>query len=243
MSVSLTLIDRITARLSDGKALPRPHFAPELSYGRHRGPAKPQSRRAAVAVTLYHCPDQGWVIPLTLRPLSLQHHGGQVCFPGGRVEADETVFQAALREFREEVGVDAKVIRCCGQLSPQYVYASDNLVHPIVAFIEYPEPWNPDPVEVAEVIPLPLSRLLQWLPAVVQNHSESLTQASVRSHPETGQSMPTHDVISHRGVISGGVEVDQLRFRTPAVTWLGHRIWGATVMILDQLAQVMHQAK
>ena len=54
--------------------------------------------------------------------------------------------------FERSWGVDAKVKTICGQLSPQFVYASDNLVHPVVALIENPGPWDPDPVEVAQVI-------------------------------------------------------------------------------------------
>ena len=246
MSVSRTAIDRIGVRLNDGTPLPRPKLVPELSYGRHRGPARPQSRLAAVAVTLYCCPVQGWVIPLTLRPQSLQHHAGQVCFPGGRVEADETMSEAAFREFREELGVDANITTCCGQLSPQYVYASDNLVHPVVAIIEPPEPWDPDPVEVAEVITLPLERLSHVMAGGQAKHvqvrqdssgNEDLNSAEPNEPPED---LPRY-VIKQRRVVADTSEIDQLRFRAPAVTHQGHQIWGATALILDQLAQVLHE--
>ncbi|MEE2938046.1 MAG: NUDIX domain-containing protein, partial [Planctomycetota bacterium] len=66
------------------------------------------------------------MIPLTLRPKSLQHHAGQVCLPGGRLEGDENPSQAALREFEEELGVRPQVTCHCGELSALYVYASNN---------------------------------------------------------------------------------------------------------------------
>jgi len=50
-------------------------------------------------------------------------------------------------------------------------------------------------------------------------------------------------VIKHRGVMADTGEVDQLRFRAPALTHQDHQIWGATALILDQLAQVLHDAR
>ena len=241
MSVSRTAIERISSRLCDGNPLPRPRLVPELSYGRHRGPARPQSRIAAVAVTLYCCPTQGWVIPLTLRPQCLQHHAGQICFPGGRVEAGETIPEAAFREFREELGVDAKVTTFCGQLSPQYVYASDNLVHPVVAIIEHPGPWNPDPVEVAQVITLPLARLTQIANSGDPSNTRLRHEVVTEQDPVSDLNCQHRPLIKHRGVVAETGEVDQLRFRVPAVTHQGHQIWGATALILDQLAQVLHE--
>jgi 8-oxo-dGTP pyrophosphatase MutT (NUDIX family) len=238
MPVSRTEIDRIRSRLCDGTPLPRPRLVPELSYGRHRGPARPQSRIAAVAVTLYHCPTQGWVIPLTLRPLNLQHHAGQICLPGGRVEAGETMFEAAFREFREELGVDAKVTTFCGQLSPQYVYASDNLVHPVVALIEHPGPWNPDPVEVAQVITLPLTQLKTMVPEPSSQNADGAFSRKVSKSLHA--KCRGNQVIKQRGVMTDTGEVDQLRFRAPALIHQDHQIWGATALILDQLARVLH---
>ena len=241
MPVSRTEIDRIRSRLSDGTPLPRPRLVPELSYGRHRGPARPQSRIAAVAVTLYHCPKQGWVIPLTLRPLSLQHHAGQICLPGGRVEAGETMFEAAFREFREELGVDPEVTTFCGQLSPQYVYASDNLVHPVVALIEHPGPWNPDPVEVAQVITLPLGQLEKMVPEPSSQNADGSFSRKVRKSPDAKRR--GSEVIKQRAVMADSGEVDQLRFRAPSFSHQDHQIWGATALILDQLARVLHDQR
>jgi 8-oxo-dGTP pyrophosphatase MutT (NUDIX family) len=190
--------------------------APALSYGRHRGPARPRARVAAVAVTLYRRPEDGqWLIPLTLRPHSLQHHAGQVCLPGGRLEPGEDPFQAAMREFREELGVEPRVMHYCGELATQYVYASHNLVHPVVAVIDHPSgPWQADPVEVAEVITLPLTALVQ-------------------------QRDP-HELKVKREVRHQGITVDEFVFRAPAFRCGEHTIWGATAMILEQLAQILH---
>ncbi len=203
-------------RLSDPATLPRPGVSPALSYGRHRGPAHTQSRLAAVAVTIYEQPDGTWTIPLTLRPSTLQHHGGQVCLPGGQVEPGENVLEAALREFEEELGVRPAVRHHCGELSSVYVYASDNWVHPVVVVIEPPrEPWKPDPIEVEQVIALPLDVL--W-------DDDSRTE-----------------LVKRRGVQVDGQQVDELTFRASAIEHQEYAIWGATALILDQLARILQQ--
>lgn len=208
------LADFLVARLRDQAALPRARMSPELSYGRHRGPVPAGSRMAAVAVALFRDPRQGWSLPLTLRPSTLQHHAGQVCLPGGQIEPDEDPYRAAIREFEEELGIAPKVRYRCGELSTQYVYASGNLVHPVVTIMEAPDqPWSPDPVEVNEVISLPL-RVLQ-------------------------DPMHRTQMIRHRAVRVQSTEVDRLVFRATAIQYGNHLIWGATALILDQLAQIL----
>ncbi len=200
--------------LGSSLRLPRADVAPALSYGRHRGPARPDARIAAVSIALFQDEDDQWIIPLTLRPKSLQHHAGQVCLPGGRLEGNENPSQAALREFEEELGVRAEVTCHCGELSTQYVYASNNLVHPVVSVISRPiKPWQPDPVEVAEVILLPLVKLLR-------NRDEC-------------------ELALRREVRHDGQTVDHMVFRATAFQCGGHRIWGATALILDQLARIL----
>ena len=212
------VVAALASVLGSGMPLPQPAVAPALSYGRHRGPARRNARIAAVSIALFQ-EDQGdeqgqWMIPLTLRPESLQHHAGQVCLPGGRLEENEDPPQAALREFEEELGVRAEVIRHCGELTTQYVYASNNLVHPVVSVIARPtQPWRPDPVEVAEVITLPLARLLRN-----RNECELALRREVRCRDQP---------------------VDHFVFRAPAFHCGEHMVWGATAMILDQLARIL----
>jgi 8-oxo-dGTP pyrophosphatase MutT (NUDIX family) len=190
-------------------------MVPTLAYGRHRGPAAPSARFAAVAVALYQDPQGEWMIPLTLRPTRLKHHGGQVCLPGGRVERGEQIRDAAVREYEEEMGLAAEITHDCGELSTQYVYASNNLVHPVVFMINRPSvPWRPDPVEVAEVIPIPLSVLSDPRQRVAITRSRSVRR--------------------------DGRVVGNLSFRTAAVRYRGHDIWGATALILEELAQILH---
>jgi len=133
-------------------------FAPELSYGRQYGPADADAKPASVTILLY--PHQGqWQLPLTLRPEHLPDHAGQVSFPGGAVDAGESSKTAALRELREELGVQAGV-RILGALTTAYVFASNFVVTPWVAHTYARPAMEPCPAEVAELIEAPLADLV-----------------------------------------------------------------------------------
>jgi 8-oxo-dGTP pyrophosphatase MutT (NUDIX family) len=138
-------------------------FAPELVYGRHAGPARDDARAAAVAIILYW--DEGeWLLPLTVRAAELSRHGGQVSFPGGLIDGDETPREAAARELDEELGVRPP-LEWLGNLSPQFVYASNAWVVPCLAATEAVPDWSPSPREVERVITLRVQNLLNQPPA------------------------------------------------------------------------------
>ncbi|HEX3997135.1 MAG TPA: CoA pyrophosphatase [Pirellulales bacterium] len=117
------------------------------------------ARRAAVMLLLYPA-DDGWRLPLIVRPKDLSHHGGQIGLPGGLIEAGETTWQAALRELEEEIGVKGEGIGPLGQLSPLYVFVSNNFVTPWVATIARIPTFLMNAAEVAEVIELPMATFL-----------------------------------------------------------------------------------
>jgi 8-oxo-dGTP pyrophosphatase MutT (NUDIX family) len=129
-----------------------------LAYGRHRGPIPNDARRAAVLVAL-HQTARGWSLPAILRPESMKAHGGQVSLPGGLIESDETVAQAALREFEEELGAAAAALQIIGPLTPIYVFVSGFEVTPLLAVSREPLVFDPNPQEVAAVVELPLAEL------------------------------------------------------------------------------------
>ena len=80
--------------------------------------------------------------------------------PGGFIEPGETEWEAALRELEEELGVPAKGIEPLGQLSPLYVFVSNNYVTPWVATIDLVPAFLMNAAEVAEVLEMPLADLL-----------------------------------------------------------------------------------
>lgn len=152
----------IRERLGAALALPpsaasTAEYAPQLSYGRHGGPALPDAREGAVLVLVYPL-GADWSVLLTVRTSHLSTHAGQVSFPGGRIEPGESPEQAAIREYTEELGVSAE-FEVLGRLPELYVFASNFLVTPVVAIASERPPYVPNPAEVAEIIELRLAEL------------------------------------------------------------------------------------
>jgi 8-oxo-dGTP pyrophosphatase MutT (NUDIX family) len=134
-------------------------MAPEFAFGRHRGPISFGVHRAAVCLCMYRH-DEAWWIPLTLRSGTLADHAGQISLPGGRIEMEEGAWDAARREFSEELGCPIPDESLLGQLTPLYVYGSHHHVEIFVATLSSRPDFHPDAAEVAEVITLPLIDLL-----------------------------------------------------------------------------------
>jgi 8-oxo-dGTP pyrophosphatase MutT (NUDIX family) len=111
-----------------------------------------QTREGAVLILLY--PENNTLgLPLILRP---EHekgvHSGQAAFPGGKKdETDKDFIQTALREAQEEVNLDTSQVKIVGQISPLFIFASNFMVYPTVAYVEKKPILEPNPTEVAEI--------------------------------------------------------------------------------------------
>lgn len=118
------------------------------------------TRPAAVLLLLYH--DQGEDrILLTRRTDTVEHHKGQISFPGGGVhdgDADRSV--TALRETWEEVGVHPDDVEIIGRLD-DLTTITDFLVAPYVGVLKRaPYEFVPSEIEVAEILEVPIPHLL-----------------------------------------------------------------------------------
>ena len=106
---------------------------------------------------------------LTERTLHLPTHSGQIAFPGGKAEDfDADAIATALREAKEEVGLEPAFIQVLGQL-PHYRTGSGFIITPVVALVEIGFTLNPDLNEVADVFEVPLAFLMN--PAHHQRHA------------------------------------------------------------------------
>lgn len=122
----------------------------------------PTEGKRTAAVLLALVPrDEAWHVLLTRRTETVEHHKGQISFPGGMIDpGDADPVAAALRETDEEVGIPSSQVRVLGRLDDFYTVATPFHVTPIVGTIEGPFAPRPNPHETAEVILAPLRELL-----------------------------------------------------------------------------------
>lgn len=136
-----------------------PVWEPEIREEVLLPPGSKERTPAAVLIPIV-ARDKEPTILLTRRADHLYHHGGQVSFPGGRVDlVDKSRIFTALREMEEEVGIPQRHMEIVGTL-PEYHTATGFNVLPVVAIVHPPFEINPDPFEVAEAFEVPLSFLM-----------------------------------------------------------------------------------
>lgn len=119
--------------------------------------------RAAAVLALFGSDRAGGVsILLTRRAETLEHHKGQMAFPGGTVEQGEDDAVAALRETDEELGIPPERVRVVGRL-PQLSTPTGFQITPVVGLLEGHREdleLRPNRAEIAKVDWIPLSVLL-----------------------------------------------------------------------------------
>jgi 8-oxo-dGTP pyrophosphatase MutT (NUDIX family) len=118
------------------------------------------TRVAAVLILLY--PDNGSIHTVLMqRHDYIGVHGGQISFPGGKKESwDENVIQTAIREAKEETGVDPSGIKILGTLTPLFIPVSNMIVTPVVGWIARKPVFRHQAEEVVFLIEADIKRLL-----------------------------------------------------------------------------------
>ncbi|MFH1626454.1 MAG: CoA pyrophosphatase [Pseudomonadota bacterium] len=104
--------------------------------------------------------DEGYHILLTKRTENVEHHKGQISFPGGAYdEEDETLLITALRESYEEIGVESDDVEVLGELDDM-VTTTKFIISPFVGFIPYPYEFDINTDEIDQLIEVPIEALL-----------------------------------------------------------------------------------
>lgn len=119
----------------------------------------PNFKPAAVVIPFFEIEREAHIL-FTKRSDTVEHHKGQVSFPGGARETQDSALEdTALREMHEEVGIPPEMVPIIGQLD-DFPTISDFLVTPFVATMPYPYPVNLSTDEVAEILEVPLDLFL-----------------------------------------------------------------------------------
>jgi 8-oxo-dGTP pyrophosphatase MutT (NUDIX family) len=134
------------------------------------------ARKAAVLLALFEEHGETY-LAFIRRASTLRSHSGEIAFPGGSVDTDDvSPVMTALREAREEIGLDPARAEILGILAPVFTVVSNFLVTPVVAFL--PQGLGAlelQASEVAEIILVPLHGLAD--PAIA--HSEEWTRGGL----------------------------------------------------------------
>jgi 8-oxo-dGTP pyrophosphatase MutT (NUDIX family) len=123
-------------------------------------------QKGGVLILLYPCDNETSVVFMK-RVADNTPHSGQISFPGGRFEpADKSLYNTAVRETEEELGVSASEIEIIGHLTPLKIQVSNMEVKPFVG-VSYNKPhFKPNPEEVDYLIEINMKDLLN--PSIIK---------------------------------------------------------------------------
>lgn len=115
-------------------------------------------REAAVLVAITDRAEPG--VLFTVRHPDLRAHAAQISFPGGKADPDDRdAVHTALREAREELGIEPAAVTVCG-IADRYCTISDYRITPVVGIVPPDLPLTPDPGEVSDWFEAPLEFVL-----------------------------------------------------------------------------------
>lgn len=182
--------------------------------------------RYAVLVPLVRG-EEGLSLLYEVRAARMRRQPGEVCFPGGRMEGDESPEACALRETWEELGIPAAAVQILGRLD-FIVHRANFIMYPVLALVEgeMAQRLTPNPAEVDQVFQVPLEHLMSHPPL----------EYSYQLIPKTGEGFPYELIGIPRDYQwqPGGESV-------PVYPWRGRAIWGLTGRITRHLVELMRE--
>ncbi len=119
------------------------------------------TKKSSVLILFYE-KDETIMVPFIKRQNYKGVHSGQISFPGGKIEPeDKNLQETALREAKEEIGLNINNVEIIGNLTDIYIYPSDNLVTPYIGLYHSNPDFTADEREVREIIEISFSEILK----------------------------------------------------------------------------------
>ena len=177
----------------------------------------PKRVPAAVLVPLYQKDGQYHIIFIK-RTEKVKDHKGQISFPGGaRDKDDRTLLHTAVRESREEIGLQTEDIEVIGELDDELTTTTNYTVTPFVAVIPWPYRFRENSDEVAGIIEVPIAALLKN--GRVNENGETLNGKPIESYNYDYQGNviwgATARIVKKLLDIIGGINREKSNIRRP----------------------------
>ena len=183
--------------------------------------------RYAVLVPLVEGEDGSLSVLYEVRAGTLRRQPGEVCFPGGKIEGEETPEQCALRETWEELAIPAEEIQLLGPLDFLF-HRAGFIMYPVLGKVSQQavDRMCPSPAEVGETFQVPLDYLMTHPP--MECHYELI--------PQMDQGFPYEVVGIPRNYkwMPGGETIS-------VFPWKNHAIWGLTARITRHLLRLLKE--
>ena len=171
------------------------------------------SKKAAVTAALYADENNLVRLILILRNTYNGVHSNQIGFPGGRVEEDDkTLFDTAIRETFEEIGIAVEKNELIRELKEIYIPPSNFNVYPFLVLLNHPPSFVKDDKEVKEIITIDLDSLLNC----------KITQTLIPVPTKLNELNTQNDVL------------------VPTFKLAGYNVWGATAMMLSEIRDLIN---
>ena len=183
--------------------------------------------RYAVLVPLVRGED-GLSLLYEVRARSLRRQPGEVCFPGGRIEGEESPEACALRETWEELAIPSDKIQVLGRLD-FIAHRANFIMWPVLGLVEeaaLAACMRPSPAEVEETFLIPLSHLMSTQPL----------EYTSRLVPQPGEEFP-YELIG----IPRDYRWQSGQESIPVYPWQGHAVWGLTGRITRHLVSLLKE--
>ncbi len=165
--------------------------------------------------------DQQWHVLFEMRSSELRRQPGEICFPGGRLEINETAEQAAIRETCEELGISENDIKLIGPMD-YLVTAFGDYLRPYVAVLEVSDianiPFNRQ--EVGSVFTVPINHFIENAP----------DYHYVKNHISANDDFPYHRIGREKRYNWRGRDYSVLFYQ-----YQDKVIWGMTAKIVERL--------
>ena len=164
---------------------------------------------AAVLIPLAWWKEE-WHLVFTHRTETVEHHKGQVSFPGGGCDMGETTpEQTALREAEEEIGLRQSDVRLLGRLN-EVPTITQYQVTPVAGVMPWPYDFRPEKAEVARIFTIPLNWLADpdhWSEVPISTNGRPSPFQVITYHQYEGETLwgvsakITHNFLSVLGLL------------------------------------------